>query len=177
MNIPNSLTVMRFFLVPVFIGLFFSELDGRLIYSFTVFIIAGITDVLDGYIARKYELITTFGTVMDPLADKLMLLTVLGCYTIAKMIPPWIIIVILIKELLMIMGGLFLYFRMDKHVVPSNKYGKIATVFFYMAIVMIVFIPVKGFVIGALTIAVILKLVALIKYAIGFNTIHKMHTQ
>lgn len=138
---------------------------------------AGITDILDGYIARKYELITPFGTVMDPLADKLMLLTVLGCYTIAKMIPPWIIGVILIKELLMIVGGLFLYFGMDKHVVSSNKYGKIATVFFYLAIVMLVFSPDHRFVIGALTMAVILKLLALVKYAIGFNIIHKTHNQ
>jgi len=139
MNLPNIITALRFALVPIFVRIFFSSLENSLLYSILIFLLAGITDILDGYIARKYDLITKWGQAMDPLADKLMQLTVLVCFTIKHFIPPWVIIVYGIKELLMIFGGIFLYAKKDKMVLPANSYGKVATVIFYIAILAIAF--------------------------------------
>lgn len=138
MNIPNVLTVIRFTLIPLFILAFFSSSNNSLLYSAYIFIFAGITDVLDGYIARKYNLITKWGQAMDPLADKLMQLTVLLCFTIEGLLPIWAITIVGVKELMMIFGGIFLYTKKDKIVIPANKYGKIATVIFYIAIISVV---------------------------------------
>jgi len=121
-------------LVYVFIVIFFSEADGSLLYASLVLLIAGLTDVLDGYIARKYKLVTKFGQIIDPLADKLMQLAVLFCLTIANYITKWILIIYIIKEILMILGAIILYYRKEKMVISSNFYGKIATLLFYLAV-------------------------------------------
>lgn len=172
MNVPNLLTSLRFLMVPFFAAVFFSDHPDRVMLSFGIFVLAGITDVLDGYIARKFNLITTFGIVMDPLADKLMLLTVLSCYAYAGMIPIWILGIMLVKELMMISGGLFLYYCREQHVVPSTKFGKVATVLFYVAIVVLVFYPDQGWVLGTLIAAVLFKLIAFVHYATGFHKLH-----
>lgn len=164
MNLPNIITIFRFALIPVFIKIFFSSLEKSLLYSILIFLLAGITDVLDGYIARKYNIITKWGQAMDPLADKLMQLTVLICFTIKQFIPLWIIIIYGAKEILMILGGIFLYTRKDKLVLPANSYGKAATVAFYIAILAIAF----DFIYAKLliVIAVLFTLYAFIRYAI-----------
>jgi len=164
MNLPNILTTVRFILIPVFIGVFFSPLDKSLLYSIIIFIFAGVTDVLDGYIARKYDAITKWGQAMDPLADKLMQLTVLICFTLKSFIPIWIISIYGIKEIFMILGGIILYTRKDKLVISANYYGKIATVIFYVAILAIAFNSAYGkILIGA---AAIVTLYAFIRYVI-----------
>lgn len=139
MSLPNILTTLRFFLIPLFIMVFFSSSEDYLLYSSYIFIFAGFTDILDGYIARKYDLITKWGQVMDPLADKLMQITVLICLAIKEILPLWVIIVVGIKEVCMIIGGIFLYFKKEKVVIPANKYGKIATIIFYAAILSVTF--------------------------------------
>lgn len=164
MNLPNIITIFRFALIPIFVRIFFSSLEKSLLYSILIFLLAGITDVLDGYIARKYNIITKWGQAMDPLADKLMQLTVLICFTIKQFIPLWIIIIYGAKEILMILGGIFLYTRKDKLVLPANSYGKAATVAFYIAILAIAF----DFIYAKLliVIAVLFTLYAFIRYAI-----------
>lgn len=133
MNIPNLLTMLRIILVPIYLLVFFSDLDNRFLMAGLIFIIAGISDVLDGKIARKYDLITKLGIVLDPIADKMMIFAVLISYTVERIIPIWILIAIGLKELVMILGGIILYFHKGKQVVPSNIYGKMATVSFYVA--------------------------------------------
>ena len=164
MNLPNIITALRFALIPLFIKIFFSSLERSLLYSILIFLLAGITDVLDGYIARKYNIVTKWGQIMDPLADKLMQLTVLVCFTIKRFIPLWIIIIYGIKEFSMILGGIFLYTRKDKMVLPANAYGKIATVVFYISILSVAldFIYARLLII----IAVLFALYAFIQYAI-----------
>ncbi|MCY6485308.1 CDP-diacylglycerol--glycerol-3-phosphate 3-phosphatidyltransferase [Clostridium aestuarii] len=137
MNIPNILTLFRLFLIPVFILSFFSQSPQSLLNSTFIFLLAGITDVLDGFIARKYNLITKWGIVLDPLADKLMLVTVLSCLVVKNYIPIWILVVISIKEFLMISAGISLYKK--NIVIPANGYGKIATLVFYIAILYLPF--------------------------------------
>lgn len=137
MNIPNILTLFRMFLIPVFVIIFFSDIENNLLYSICVFLLAGVTDVLDGYIARKHNLITKWGIVLDPLADKLMLLTVLFCLTKTNIIPMWILVIISLKELVMIIVGGFLYNK--DFIIPSNKFGKISTCMFYISIFLLIF--------------------------------------
>ncbi len=134
MNIPNALTIIRLFLIPFFILIFFSHVHNHLIMASIIFVLAGITDVLDGYIARKFNLITKWGQAMDPLADKLMQLTVLSCLTIDGLIPVWFIVIYGVKELSMIFGGIVLYTKKGKMVIPANAFGKVATIIFYIAV-------------------------------------------
>lgn len=103
--------------------------------SVTIFLIAGFTDVLDGYIARKYNIITKLGIVMDPLADKLMLLTVLSCLVVKNFIPFWVLSIMLLKESSMIFIGFFLYRK--NVVIPANTFGKTASLLFYISIFLI----------------------------------------
>ncbi len=139
MNLPNMITIIRIILVPIYLMVFFSALENRILLAGLVFILAGISDVLDGHIARKYNLQTKLGTVLDPLADKMMTFAILISFTVAKFIPTWILIALGIKEILLIIGGAILYFSKSNQVVSSNKYGKAATTLFYAATLSIIF--------------------------------------
>ena len=107
-NVPNALTMLRMALIPVYWALMMND---HKYAALTVFIVASLTDLADGYIARKYHLITDFGKLMDPLADKLMVLSVMLSLAL-KGIAPWIALaIILAKEGLMVLGGALLYKR------------------------------------------------------------------
>lgn len=129
-HIPNILTIIRFLLIPfILLNIFI----GNYILAFAFFTISGITDIADGFIARKFNLISNFGKLMDPLADKLTQIATLTSLVIVNIIPLWILIIVLLKEFIMIVGASFLY---GKDVVVYSKwYGKLATVLFYLAIV------------------------------------------
>jgi cardiolipin synthase len=104
-----------------------------------LFLAGGLTDILDGYIARRYNLITSWGKIADPMADKLMQLTALFILSIKiPLIPIELLVIILLKELFMGLGALLLY-KQDHYVVSANWYGKLATVVFYLAIIMLIF--------------------------------------
>ena len=129
-HVPNILTIVRFLLIPIII-LF--ALEDNYIATIIVLTISGITDILDGYIARKYNFISNFGKLMDPLADKATQVALLMTLTIQRIIPVWIIVIVVLKEFFMISGASFLY---GKELVVSSKwYGKLTTVLFYVAIV------------------------------------------
>lgn len=138
-NLPNALTILRILLIPVYLYIFYSGSDNNILFAGLIFILAGITDVLDGYIARKYDLGTELGAVLDPFADKLMTFTILITFAFSGIIPMWILIAIGIKEFVMIVGGAILYLFKGKQVLPSNQFGKIATASFYAATLSIVF--------------------------------------
>ena len=162
--IPNILSTFRIMLVPLFAVVYFSDGPSAHAYALTIFIVAGITDVVDGFIARRFNLITKVGTVLDPLADKLMQLTTLICLTIDTYIPLWLTTLILILELGMIVAGIYMYFRKHSTVIPSNHFGKSATVLFTFAIFIVIVFPdsliSKLLVVAALS----LKLMALSTY-------------
>lgn len=137
MNIPNMLTVLRFLLIPAFVTVFFSQNAHHMLWAMTIFLLAGATDLLDGYIARKYNLITKLGTLMDPLADKMMIITVLVCFALKTYIPFWIAAVVIVKEAAMILGSIHLYYSKHNIVIPANYFGKAATAAFYLAVILI----------------------------------------
>ena len=129
-HVPNSLTILRFLLIPVVVFYIFT---GNYILAFVFFTISGLTDIADGFIARKFNLISNFGKLMDPLADKLTQIATLASLVFTHIIPIWILLIVLLKEFIMICGASFLY---GKDVVVYSKwYGKLATVLFYIAIV------------------------------------------
>lgn len=129
-HIPNILTIARFFLIPFII--YFIAIDDYFL-AFLFLTISGLTDVLDGIIARKFNFITNFGKLIDPLADKATQISVLIALTAKGIIPFWMIVVVALKEAAMIAGASFLY---GKELVVSSKwYGKLSTVLFYIAIV------------------------------------------
>ena len=133
MNIPNILTLLRFLLVPVF-GYFF--LKENYLIAVAVFLTASFTDILDGYIARKYGMVTSWGKLADPLADKMMQISALVLLTIRDRIPALILGIFAVKEFLMIIGGIFLL-KKENFVASSSWYGKLATVIFQFAVIML----------------------------------------
>lgn len=138
MNLPNMLTTLRFFMIPCFLVAFHTEGEYKLL-SASIFILASITDVLDGYIARKYNLTTKWGQLMDPLADKLMQISAIVSMVISDMIPIWFIIVAALKEGLMIAGSAFLAAK--KTYVQANIFGKLNTVVLFVALCLFMIYP------------------------------------
>ncbi len=129
-NVPNALTIARFIIIPFIIA---SLIQNNYILTFIFLTLSALTDVMDGYIARKFDLISNFGKLVDPLADKTTQIAILTTLALKGFIPLWMILVIFIKEFAMIAGASFLY---GKDLVVSSKwYGKLATVLFYVAIV------------------------------------------
>ena len=134
MYIPNMLSCLRLALVGAFVLVFVaSGYEYKNHIALFVFLFAGLTDVIDGFLARRFGWVTTLGKILDPLADKLMQCAVLICLAGAKMIGVWFIIPYILKELLMLFGGLFII-KKKKIVVVSNIFGKFAVVFFYAVI-------------------------------------------
>lgn len=129
--IPNILTVLRFFLIPFILHFLVND---EFILAIIFLTLSGITDILDGTIARKFNFITNFGKLIDPLADKITQLAILWMLVSKNIIPLWILVIVLLKEATMVAGASFLY---GKELVVSSKwYGKASTVLFYLAIVL-----------------------------------------
>ncbi len=128
--IPNILTTARLALVPVFA--YFMLVKENMSVAALIFVLSGLTDVVDGYIARHYNMITRFGMVYDPFVDKLMQITAVVCLVVAEIIPVWLLVFVIVKEVSMIIVGGILYIK--KIVVSSNWYGKASTVIFYAGV-------------------------------------------
>lgn len=129
--IPNILTVLRFFLIPFAIMFLIND---QYLLAIGIITLSGLTDVLDGAIARKFNFVTNFGKLIDPLADKVTQICILCTLVIKDIIPLWILVIVLFKEIAMVVGASFLYGQ--ELVVSSKWYGKSATVLFYFAIIL-----------------------------------------
>lgn len=170
MNIPNLITSLRFLLIPVFMYFFFSTIHYGLEIAAAIFLLSGLSDTLDGYIARKYNQVTKLGMVLDPLADKLMLITVLVSVTLSNNIPIWIISIVTFKEILMMIGA-FSLLKENNIVVPANIFGKLSTLLAYIAIIAVLFeLPLNRQILYAYVTATILALGIYLK---GFLSIKK----
>ena len=133
MNLPNALTILRMALIPVFAWLYF---QGAQVAALAVYVVAALTDALDGYLARKLNQITSFGKLCDPLADKLMQLTMLFCLTSTGYVPWWLLTALLVREGYQVLGAAYLLGR-RKVVVSAQMPGKIATCLFIAGILMV----------------------------------------
>ena len=166
MNLPNKLTLLRVILIPVFVIFMlagFAGSAGKYI-ALVIYIVACITDLLDGMIARKYNRVTTFGKFMDPLADKLLVCAALVCLVALQRIPAAVVIIIISREF--IISG-FRLIAADRGIVIAASYiGKFKTVFqMAMTILMILDIPALHVLTQiVMWIAVILTIVSLVDY-------------
>lgn len=142
MNLPNKLTMLRVVMVPVFVLVMLLPPGGTTqnVIAGIIFILASITDTLDGYIARKYNLITVFGKFMDPLADKLLVCSAMICLVHTDEIPFWVVIIIIAREF--IISGFRLVASDNGIVIAASMWGKVKTVFqMVMVIVILLNIP------------------------------------
>jgi cardiolipin synthase len=127
LNIPNILTLSRLFLVPIFLALISKH---RLTYALYVFCAAGLTDALDGTIARWFDCRTEIGTLLDPFADKLLLLSAFVGLTVENIIPGWLLGVVITRDIVIVFGYLLIIFYTDERVPVRPSYlGKAATCF------------------------------------------------
>jgi len=135
MNLPNKLTVARVIAVPFFIAAFIME---YYLVAFIIFAMASLTDMLDGQIARKYNLITNFGKIMDPLADKILVYSAF-CLMIGDLIPAWMFIIILSREF--VVSGMRTVAASEGIVVAAGMSGKIKTVLQMIAVMLLLLVP------------------------------------
>lgn len=138
MNIPNLITIARFFFIPLYFVLFFSDLALANLYAFLIIILAGLSDILDGYLARKNNQITDLGQLLDPLADKLMMLAVILSFVIDNRISWLAAGVFFFRDIAMIVASAFFHLKKYK-ILAANVLGKATTVFFYFAFVLLMF--------------------------------------
>ncbi|MGN0158126.1 MAG: CDP-diacylglycerol--glycerol-3-phosphate 3-phosphatidyltransferase [Brotaphodocola sp.] len=177
MNLPNKLTVLRVILIPFFVItlLAFNGSVPLLRYlSVSIFIVASLTDLLDGKIARRYNLVTNFGKFMDPLADKLLVCSALICLTALGQLPAWMVIVIVSREF--IISGFRLVAVEQGIVIAASYWGKWKTTFQMIAVIlMIIDLPVLKPLTSLCTwVALILTIISLCDY-IAKN--HKVITE
>jgi len=138
MNLPNKLTLFRVILIPFFVLFLLldpSSMTYRLIAE-AIFVVASLTDMLDGKIARKYNLVTNFGKFMDPLADKLLVCSALICLIATEQIFAWVVIIIVAREF--IISGFRLIAAENGIVIAANIWGKLKTVSQMIMIIMLV---------------------------------------
>lgn len=141
-NLPNKLTILRVLLIPFFVlfMLWPAETVWEKWVALTIFVVASITDLLDGKIARKYNLVSNFGKFMDPLADKLLVCSALICFVATGSVPAWVVIVIISREF--IVSGFRLIASDKGIVIAAGMSGKIKTVLqMIMTVVVIADIP------------------------------------
>ena len=139
MNLPNKLTILRVILIPFFVFFLISPFfDGYGRYvAAALFIIASLTDMLDGKIARKYNLVTNFGKFMDPLADKLLVCSALICMIELRELPAWMVIIIISREF--IISGFRLVASDNGVVIAASYWGKFKTTFQMLMVIVIIF--------------------------------------
>src|SRR5881628_1522900 len=135
MNLPNKLTISRFLLTVAFLAVMFSRVRFHETIALVLFIAGGITDFLDGQIARRHKLITNFGILMDPLADKIMVCSAFIAFVGLKWIPAWMVVIIVSRELAI--TGLRLLAASKNVVLAAEGYGKHKTVSQIIAIISI----------------------------------------
>lgn len=167
MNLPNKLTILRVIMIPFFVAalLYDGGANQNMRYvAAALFIIASLTDMLDGKIARKYNLVTNFGKFMDPLADKLLVCSALICLVELKELPAWMVIVIISREF--IISGFRLVASDNGVVIAASYWGKFKTTFQMIAVVLlIVGIPALSMVTTAVVwIALVLTVISLVDY-------------
>lgn len=174
MNLPNKLTMFRVVLIPFFVVFMLVNITTvNKWIALAIFIIASLTDLLDGKIARKYNLVTNFGKFMDPLADKLLVCSALICLVALNKIPAWIVIIIIAREF--IISGFRLIASDNGVVIAASYWGKFKTTF-QMVMICLMIADISA--INLLTqivmwVALILTVVSLVDYLVKNKDVMK----
>lgn len=139
MNLANKLTLARIFMIPAFLGLLYADMPQGNLYALGVFILASITDFLDGYVARNYNQITDFGKFMDPLADKMLVVAALCWFVEIHQMPAWALLVVLVREFAV--SGLRMVAADKGNVIAAAWSGKVKTAV-TMVCIMLMLLPI-----------------------------------
>lgn len=176
MNIPNKLTILRIILVPIFVVLMLTRIPYGGSLAAAIFVIAALTDSLDGYLARKWKQTTKLGAILDPLADKLLITAALISLVELGRLPGWIAIVIIGREFAV--TGLRVVKAEEGIIIPASKLGKLKTISQVTAVLLIIiqnlYHPLAGLALGewVMYIAVVITVISGIEYFQKF----KIHT-
>ena len=142
MKLPNILTLVRIFLIPVMIAFLYidilkyyiyADLSYRYLACLVIFCLASFTDFLDGFIARKYNMVTTFGKFADPLADKMLVFSALAILMVDSVVPVWVFIVMIVREFMV--SGIRMLAAEKGQVIPAGLSGKLKTIVTMIAII------------------------------------------
>ena len=169
MNLPNKLTIIRVCLIPFFVAALLFDHGNNYtmrIVANVLFIVASLTDLFDGKIARKYNLVTNFGKFMDPLADKLLVCSALICLIELGQHPAWVVIIIISREF--IISGFRLVASDNGVVIAASYWGKFKTTFQMIGVVLLIFnIPALSMVTTiVIWIALALTVISLVDYVV-----------
>ena len=166
-TIPNIITMLRIVIVPFFLAILYSGTENKLQILLALLFAAGISDILDGFIARKFNMKSKLGAVLDPFADKLLQISVLMCLLHYNWIPFSIVLFLLAKELILCIGALYLYKKGCN--VSADHSGKLATFVFYISSFIFIIFELNDIIKYLLfTVIVLTALYAFIDYSIIF---------
>lgn len=171
MNLPNKLTLFRIFLIPVFIIVMMINIPNKFLIACMIFIIASVTDAMDGHIARKYNLITDFGKFMDPLADKLLVISALTTMIEFDLVAAWMVIIIVARELTV--SILRAIAAADGKVIAASSGGKLKTISQMIAIVVLLLAAQTGNIMLLDTGKIIILIATLLTLYSGWEYIYK----
>lgn len=171
MNLPNKLTLFRIFLIPVFIIVMMINIPNKFLIACMIFIIASVTDAMDGHIARKYNLITDFGKFMDPLADKLLVISALTTMIEFDLVAAWMVIIIVARELTV--SILRAIAAADGKVIAASSGGKLKTISQMIAIVVLLLAAQTGNIILLDIGKIIILIATLLTLYSGWEYIYK----
>jgi cardiolipin synthase len=159
----------------VFVVFYFTDERDIKLYALLVFAGAGLSDILDGYLARKFKAQSKLGKLLDPLGDKLMTFTAMVCITLVRPVILWAVVIFFVKELLMGIGGFLLLKKTRNELPPSNVLGKISNVVFFLVCAALMLFSSLGdaFALILISVATTLSLVALGGYIISYIKIMK----
>lgn len=138
MNLPNKLTVLRVIMIPFFVAFMLTDIGGEYgkYIALVIFVVASLTDLLDGHLARKHNLVTNFGKFMDPLADKLLVCSALICLVEMQRLAAWMVILIISREF--IISGFRLIASDNGVVIAASYWGKFKTTFQMLMIILLI---------------------------------------
>ncbi|HIT90189.1 MAG TPA: CDP-diacylglycerol--glycerol-3-phosphate 3-phosphatidyltransferase [Candidatus Merdenecus merdavium] len=177
MNLPNRLTILRMIMIPFFVFFMLTDVAGgsSKYIALAIFIVASFTDWLDGYIARKNNIVTNFGKFMDPLADKLLVCAAMICLVDLDKIPSWVVIIIISREF--IISGFRLIAADHDIVIAASMWGKFKTVSQMIMIILLIGDFGSGFAILEsifIWIALILTVISLLDYILKNKNVMSM---
>ena len=141
MNLPNKLTMLRILLIPVFMVVLYLGFAGSTYVALAIFIVASLTDLLDGKIARKYNLVTDFGKFADPLADKMLTTAALLWFVECGQMPAWALLIVIVREFAV--SGLRMIAADKGKVIAAGWSGKVKTAS-TMVCIILMFLPIPA---------------------------------
>ena len=160
MNTANKLTMLRVIMIPVFLVALYLDFSFHLVVALAIFILASITDFIDGYVARHFNQITDFGKFMDPLADKLLVTAAMLWFVEMRQMPAWVLLIVIAREFAV--SGLRMVAGPKGIVIAAGWSGKVKTASTMVCICIMLIPPLAGFGIGSLTLNTICVAVILV---------------